>query len=56
MDKNQDRISELTGMLNATNKRLAGLEHDVRQSRLATEADIEPDTKTRKHTEDTAAD
>ena len=37
-------------------QRLAGLEHDARQPRLATEADIESDTKIRKRTEDAAAD
>ena len=38
-----------------TNHRLAGLEHEARRPRLATEADVEPDTKTRKRTEDTSA-
>ena len=55
MDKNLDRISELTGMLRATNKRLAGLEHEARQSRLATEAGVEPDAKTRKCTKGASA-
>ena len=39
-----------------TNQHLAGLQQKARQSRLATEADAESDTKTRKRTEDAAAD
>ena len=56
MDKNLDRMSELTGMLRATNQHSAGLPHEARQPRLATETDVEPDTKTRKRTGDFAAD
>ena len=56
MDKSLDMISELTGMLRTANKRLAGLENKARQPRLATEADVERDTKTRKRTEEAAAD
>ena len=56
MDKNLDRLSELAGMVRATKKRLVGLEHEARQSRLATEADVESDTKTCKRTEDVEAD
>ena len=37
------------------NHRLAGLEHEAGQSRLATEADVETDKKTRKCTEGTGA-
>ena len=48
-------MSELTGMLRTTNKRLAGLEHEARQPRLATEADVEADKKTRKRTKDASA-
>ena len=52
-----DRMSETTDrMLRATDQRLAGAEHDARQPRLATEADVEPYTKTRKRTEEAAAD
>ena len=40
MNKNLDRISELAGMLIATNKRLVGLEHEAWQSRLTTVADV----------------
>ena len=39
-----------------TNQRLTGLRHEARQSRLATEANIEPDTETRKRRENVAAD
>ena len=38
-----------------TNQRLAGLLHGVQQPRLAKEADVTPDTKTRKCAEDAAA-
>ena len=38
------------------NQRFTGLEHEARQPRLATEADVEADTKTRKRKEDAAAD
>ena len=65
MDNNLDRmlshlcqqdktLVELTEEMRAINQRLADLEYEARQSRLATEADVEPDTKTRKRTEDTA--
>ena len=37
-------------------QRLAGLEHEARQPRLAMEADVTPDTKTRKRTEGAAVD
>ena len=37
-------------------QRLAGLEQDARQPRLATKADVPTDTRTRKRTEDAAAD
>ena len=55
-DKNLERMSELTGMLKVINKRLAGLEHEARQPRLAPEADAESASKTRKRTEDAAVD
>ena len=56
MDNNLDMMPKRTGMLRATNQRLADLEHEARQPRLATEADVEPDTETRKRMEDAAAD
>ena len=45
----------LTENMRVTNQRLACLVHDSRQPRLATEADVEPDTKTRKRTESACA-
>ena len=39
-----------------TDQCLASLEHDAWQPRLAKEADLKPDTKTRKRTKDVAAD
>ena len=54
-----DRLSKqfggLTEKRRVTNQRLAGLEHEARQPRFATEANVEPDTKTRKRTEDAVA-
>ena len=47
---------EYTEKKSKTNQRLAGLQHKARQPRLATEVDVEPDTKTRKRTEGAAAD
>ena len=55
MDKHLDMMSELTGMLRATRKRLADVEHEARQPCLATEANVEPDTKTLKHVESASA-
>ena len=53
---NLDRVSELNGrLLRTTDQRLAGLAYEGRQPRLAMEADITPDTKTRKRTEDAPA-
>ena len=40
--------------MRATDQRLAGLEHDARQSRLATEAGVSSDKKTHKRTKDAA--
>ena len=39
-----------------TNQRLAGLEHDTQQPRLAMETDVISEKKTRKRTEDAVAD
>ena len=51
-----DRMSETTNrMLRATDQHLLDVEHDARQPRLTTEADVKPDTKTRKRAEDAAA-
>ena len=49
-------LSENTDILRAENQRSAGLEYYARQPRLTTEADVESDSKTRKGTEDAAAD
>ena len=38
-----------------TKQRLADLQHEAQQLRFATEADVEPNTKTRKRTESAAA-
>ena len=45
-----------TKKMRATVQRLAGPEYDARQPRLAVEADVNPDTNARMHTEDAAAD
>ena len=42
--------------MRAIKQRPTGLEQDVRQPRLAMEADVLSDTKTRNRTEDVAAD
>ena len=42
--------------MRATSQCLAELQHGAQQPRLTTEADVEPDTKTRKRTENAAAD
>ncbi|CAM9505935.1 unnamed protein product, partial [Ascophyllum nodosum] len=49
------KVDELTEM-RATSQCLAELQHGAQQPRLTTEADVEPDTKTRKRTENAAAD
>ena len=49
-------MSNLTDMLRATKKGLAGLKQDARQPRLATEADVPTDKNNRKRVEDAAAD
>ena len=55
INKNLGRMSEFTGMLRAINQHLAGQEHETRQPSLATEADVKPDTKTRKCAEGASA-
>ena len=56
IDKIKKLVKLTEEMKKVTNRRLAGLDHEARQPHLATEANVEPDTKTRKHTEDAAAD
>ena len=50
-----DKLDELTEKIRAIKQRLAGQEQDTRQPRLAMEADVPPDTKTRKRMEAAAA-
>ena len=49
-------LDELLEKTRETRQRSAGLEHEARQPRLATEADAPTDTKTRKRGEDVAAE
>ena len=51
-----DELDKLMEKMRETNQRLAGLEHDAWQAHLAMQVDVILDKKTRKHTEDTAAD
>ena len=50
-----DQLGERMEKMRGTNQRLVGLDHEARQPRLATEADVETNTKTRKRMEDVAA-
>ena len=52
----KSRFDDLTKKMRKTRQRSAGLEHDARQPRLATEADVPTDTKTIKCAEDATAD
>ena len=54
-DKSDRKLDELADEMRATKQRLAGLEQDARQPRLAMEADGPSDTKTRNRMEDVAA-
>ena len=57
LKQNLDSMSEITDMtLKATYQRLAGAKYDARQPRLASEADVPTDEKTRKRVETAAAD
>ena len=55
-DKSDRKLDELTEMIRATRQRLAGLEQVARHPHFATEADVPTDSKTRKRTENAAAD
>ena len=55
-DQQDKKLDELAKEMRETRQRLAGLEQDARQVRLAMEADVISDTKTRKCTENAAAD
>ena len=54
-DQQDGKMDERMDMTRGTRQRSAGLEQEARQPRLATEADVKSDTKTRKCTEDAAA-
>ena len=54
-DRQNKMFDELTKKMRASSQRLAGLQHEARQPRVATEADVKPDKKTRKHTEGASA-
>ena len=54
MKRQYDKLNGLMEMRETT-RRLAVLEQDVRQPRLATEADVQAGKKTRKRMEDFAA-
>ena len=54
-DRRDKKLGQLTEKIRETNQRLSGLEHKARQPRLATEADVEPSTKTRKRMEAASA-
>ena len=51
-----DQLDELMEKMRETDRRSTGLERQVRQSRLATEADVPAYKKTRERMEDAAAD
>ena len=55
-DGSDRQFDELTKKMRVANQRFAGLEHEARQQRLITDADVESDTKTRKRTEDASAE
>ena len=53
-DRSDRKFDELTGEMRGTRRRVASLEEDARQPRLAMEADGPSDTKTRERTEGAA--
>ena len=54
-DRQYKQLGELTEKMKHTNQRLGGLQYKSWRPFLATEADVEPDTKTLKRTENAAA-
>ena len=56
LDRMESHFDELNEKMSKTRQRLAGLELDARQSGFATDADVKPDTTTRKRREDAASD
>ena len=55
-DKMGKHLEKLTGTMNRTKQFLARLQLQVQQPRLAAEADVKPDVRTRERMEGTAAD
>ena len=55
-EESDRKLDEFTEKMRETNRRLAGLLHGAQQSRLAMEADVKSDTKTRNRMGDVAAD
>ena len=55
-DLHDKKLSELTEKMRASSQHLAGLKREARHPRFATEVEAEPDTKTRKRTEDATVD
>ena len=55
-DKWDNPFDELTEKIRITRQRFTGLRRETRQPRLATGADVKPDSKTHKRTEDAVAD
>ena len=55
-DQQDKKLDELIEKTREINQRFAGLEHGARQPCLAMEADVTPETKTRKRTGDAAID
>ena len=54
MKSHLDKMNELAEEMRATKQRLVGLEQDARQPRLAMEADVPADKKTRERTKGAA--
>ena len=54
-DESKRNLDELTEEMRATKQRLAGLEQEALQPRLAMKAGVKSDTKTLKRMEDVAA-
>ena len=54
-DRSDKQFDDLTENMRVANQRSACLEHEAREPRLATEADIEPDTKACKRMEGASA-
>ena len=56
LNRMKSHFDEFTEKMNETSQRSTSLEQDVRQSRLAMEADVTSDTKTRNRMEDVAVE